>query len=211
MLDEIARDYRATAYLTGRSEMSAPLAAALRSVPRHEFVPDSQAERAYLNRPLSIGHGQTISQPFVVALMTDVLDLSPDSRVLEIGTGSGYQAAVLAVIAREVYTIEIIEALAETAAERLARLGYDNVRVRHGDGNYGWPDEAPFDRIIVTAGGRVPPKLLDQLAPGGRMVIPVDQPAGDQMLMLIEKDANGDMTERAVLPVRFVPITGDNR
>ncbi len=210
MLDEIAADYRATAHLTGRKHLSATVRRALTDVPRHEFVPSSQAGYAYWNRPLLIGHGQTISQPYIVAIMTDLLDLQPADRVLEIGTGSGYQAAVLAEIVAAVYTIEIVEPLAHTAAERLRRLGYTNVEVRHGDGNLGWADASPFDAIIVTAGGRIPPALLEQLAPGGRMVIPVDQPDGSQMLVLVDKDADGAITQRDVLPVRFVPITGAN-
>ncbi len=210
MLKEIAEDFRRTAHLTGRSEMQANVERAMRDVPRHEFVSPGQSDRAYVNRPLLIGHGQTISQPYIVALMTDLLDLESKSRVLEIGTGSGYQAAVLAKIASEVFTIEIVEPLGKSAEERLQRLGYDNVQVRIGDGNYGWPEAAPFDGIIVTAGGRLPPVLVDQLKPGGRMVIPINQSDGSQELIVLNKDLSGEISQRSALPVRFVPITGEN-
>ena len=210
MLDEINADYRLTAHHTGLREMSPAVRRAISAVPRHAFVSAAQADQAYWNRPLSIGHGQTISQPFIVALMTDLLRLSPGDRVLELGTGSGYQAAVLADIGAEVYTLEIVAALADAAAERLRELGYTGVHVRRGDGNHGWPEAAPFDAVIVTAGGRIPPALIAQLKPGGRMVIPVDQPGGDQMLVLIEKDDDGNVHQSDVLPVRFVPITGEN-
>ena len=210
MLAEIAEDFRLTAHLTGRAKMRESVAKAMREVPRHAFVAPEKREQAYINRPLLIGHGQTISQPFIVALMTDLLDLRGDEQVLEIGTGSGYQAAILAEIAQHVTTVEIIAELASTAAERLQRLGYHNVDVHVGDGNYGWPAAAPFDRIIVTAGGRLPPRLLAQLKPGGRMVIPVNQSHSDQQLLLIEKHADGKISQQAILPVRFVPITGDN-
>ncbi len=210
LLDEIALDFRATAEVTGRKAMSPAVAAALREVPRHEFVPPAAARQAYLNRPLVIGHGQTISQPFVVALMTELLDLQVADRVLEIGTGSGYQAAVLARLAAQVYTIEIVEPLGEAARERLARLGYRNVTVRVGDGNRGWPEAAPFDAIIVTAGGRLPPALLEQLAPGGRLVIPIEVQPGGQELRIYRKDASGAVSMERNLPVSFVPLTGDN-
>lgn len=209
MLEEIAADYRATAYLTGRHRMNANLRAALARVPRHAFVPDNLVDYAYVNRPLSIGHGQTISQPFIVALMTDLLDLEPGCSVLEIGTGSGYQAAVLAELGASVYSIEIVAPLAAAAAARLRELGYTNIMVKAGDGNYGWPEAAPFDRIIVTAGGRLPPALLEQLAVGGKLIIPLEDPSGEQVLTLFEKSPDGTVSQRAVLPVRFVPITGD--
>lgn len=209
MLEEIAADYRATGYLTGRHRMSENLRAALVRVPRYAFVPAALVDYAYVNRPLSIGHGQTISQPFIVALMTDLLDLEPSCSVLEIGTGSGYQAAVLAELCASVYTIEIVTPLAEAAARRLGDLGYSNITVKAGDGNYGWPEAAPFDRIIVTAGGRLPPALLEQLAPGGKLIIPLDSTQGDQVLTLFEKSPDGKVSQRAILPVRFVPITGD--
>lgn len=182
--------------------------AALRSVPRHEFVPDGLRDAAYADRPLPIGHGQTISQPYVVARMTALLRAEADDRMLEVGTGSGYQAAVLAEIVDSVYTIEIIEPLAESARARLERLGYGTVRVRHGDGYFGWPEAAPFDGIVVTAAAsHIPPPLMEQLAPGGRMVIPVGPPLQVQSLMLVEKRADGSVVQRHVMPVRFVPFT----
>jgi len=181
---------------------------AMVAVPRHEFVPVQYKRRAYGDSPLPIGYGQTISQPYIVAEMTRQLRLKPGSRVLEIGTGSGYQAAVLTHFTRHVYTIEIIKPLAAAAAKRLKRLGYTVVQVRHADGYYGWPKAGPFDAIIVTAAaGQIPPPLIKQLAPGGRMVIPVGKPFGTQSLMLIEKDARGKIRSRSLMAVRFVPFT----
>jgi protein-L-isoaspartate(D-aspartate) O-methyltransferase len=181
---------------------------AMGSVPRHRFVPEGQEPQAYQNRPLPIGHGQTISQPYIVALMTDLLKLRKEDRVLEVGTGSGYQAAVLSVLVKAVYSIEIVKPLAEEAAQRLTRLGYANVQVRAGDGYGGWPEHAPFDAIMVTAGApHVPPALVEQLKPGGRMVIPVGPASAIQSLMLIEKRPDGTVAEREVIPVRFVPLT----
>ena len=180
---------------------------AIARVPRHLFVPPAQRPHAYENRPLPIGHEQTISQPYVVALMTDLLKPGKQDRVLEIGTGSGYQAAVLAELVRSVYTIEIVEPLAVEARQRLDRLGYRNVEVRTGDGYKGWEERAPFDAIMVTAGAdEVPPPLLRQLKPGGRMVIPVG-PAESLYLTLIEKQADGSIRSRRIVPVRFVPLT----
>ena len=182
---------------------------AMLRVPRHAFVARRYRSDAYDDRPLPIGHGVTISQPYIVALMTQLLDLDAQDRVLEVGTGSGYQAAVLAEIVAHVYTIEIIDELAQSADERLAALNYENVTVRGGDGYYGWPHASPFDGIIVTAAaGHVPPPLLAQLAPGGRMVIPVGSPYDVQRLVLVTKDESGDVSSRDVLPVRFVPLTG---
>jgi protein-L-isoaspartate(D-aspartate) O-methyltransferase len=181
--------------------------AAMAKVPREEFVPPELRAASYADQALPIGHGQTISQPFIVAFMTEKLELKPADRVLEIGTGSGYQAAVLAELAAEVYTIEIIEPLAKNAEATLARLGYKNVRVKIGDGYKGWPERAPFDAIIVTcAPDRIPQPLTEQLTEGGRMIIPVGGP-GDQELYLLEKK-NGQLEQRAVLPVRFVPMAG---
>ena len=181
--------------------------AAMRKVPRHLFVPENLIPEAYDDTPLPIGYGQTISQPYIVALMTELLQLRGDEKVLEVGTGSGYQAAVLAELAREVYTIEIVEPLARQAAERLRELGYTNVHVRHGDGYDGWPEKAPFDGIIVTAAPEeIPKPLLDQLKPGGRLVIPVG--AWSQDLLVVTKSADGKITRRVVIPVRFVPMTG---
>jgi len=177
---------------------------AMETVPRHEFVPKGSINQAYDDHPLHIGHGQTISQPYIVALMSEVLELEREDRVLEIGTGSGYQAAVLAELVDQVYSIEIVEELGRDAAERLSRLGYDNVQVRIGDGYKGWPDEAPFDAVIVTAAPEtVPQALVDQLAEGGRMVLPVG--VGVQELLLIEKK-NGKAVERHITSVRFVPM-----
>jgi protein-L-isoaspartate(D-aspartate) O-methyltransferase len=180
---------------------------AMRTVPRHRFVPADLTSRAYDDSPLPIGHGQTISQPYIVAHMTDVLAVSPQHRVLEVGTGSGYQAAVLGQLARDVFTIEIVEPLATSAAATLKDLGYANVRVRNGDGYAGWPEQAPFDRIIVTAApADIPKPLLDQLAPGGRMVIPVGEQGQAQWMTIVEKTARG-IVERRTIPVQFVPFT----
>ena len=184
---------------------------AMRRVPREEFVPAEVRARAYEDHPLSIGEGQTISQPYIVAFMTELAALDGHERVLEIGTGSGYQAAVLGELAREVYTIEIVEPLARRAAETLRRLGYRNVEVRHGDGYRGWPEKAPFDVILLTAAPpEVPRPLLEQLAQGGRLIAPVDVPSGDQELVVITRTAHG-LERRSVLPVRFVPMTGEAR
>jgi protein-L-isoaspartate(D-aspartate) O-methyltransferase len=183
---------------------------AMTSVPRHEFVPAAQRRWAYDDGPLPIGYGQTISQPYIVAFMTEHLSPQATHRVLEIGTGSGYQAAVLAQLVREVYSIEIIEPLATRAAADLHRLGYSNVFVRSGDGYQGWPDKAPFDSVIVTcAPEHIPQPLVDQLKEGGRMIIPVG-PAQDQTLYVLEKQ-DGKVRQRAVLPVRFVPMTGQGQ
>jgi protein-L-isoaspartate(D-aspartate) O-methyltransferase len=180
----------------------------MKEVPRHEFVSDRDQDQAYDDRPLPIGHGQTISQPFIVALMTDLLQVGPDAVVLEVGTGSGYQAAVLAHLVQDVHTIEIIPELAESATERLQRLGYQKVKIYTGDGYYGVPDPAPYDGIVVTAAAnQVPPPLIQQLKPGGRMVIPVGGGFALQHLMLVEKDADGRVRTRQTLPVRFVPLT----
>jgi protein-L-isoaspartate(D-aspartate) O-methyltransferase len=180
---------------------------AMRTVPRHEFVPARQRDDAYVDSPLPIGHGATISQPYIVALMTELARPVRGMRVLEVGTGSGYQAAVLAHIGCRVWTIEIERPLAEAAQARLAALGYTGIAVRTGDGRLGWSDAAPFDAILVTAAAEaVPPALLAQLAPGGRLVIPVDVPGGYQDLVVIEKAADGTTRERRVIPVRFVPL-----
>ncbi len=208
MVREIEGDVRATARWIGKGELDPRVMEAMGTVPRHEFVPESELRRAYANRPLPIGYGQTISQPYIVALMTDLLSPGSDDAVLEIGTGSGYQAAVLSRLVGEVYTIEIIPELASSARKRLARLGYQNVAARTGDGYYGWEEHAPFDGIVVTAAaGQIPPPLIEQLKPGGRMVIPVGSPFLTQELVLVEKDAAGAVTTRALLPVAFVPFT----
>ena len=208
MVEEIAALTRDTRFETGRAALSARVMAAMAKVPRHEFVPASQFANAYANRPLPIGLGQTISQPYIVALMTDLMEVKPGDRVLEIGTGSGYQAAVLAELAGTVYTIEIVEPLGREAAERLIRLGYRNVATRIGDGYQGWPGEAPFDSIMVTAAPReVPQPLIDQLKPGGKLVVPIGGQGAGQSLLLIEKQPDGTVTRRNVLAVRFVPLT----
>ena len=195
---------------TGRPRFGEAVMAAMGKVPRHRFVPVLQDIFAYDNRPLPIGEGQTISQPYIVALMTDLLDPKPTDTVLEVGTGSGYQAAVLAELVAKVYTIEIVEALGLRARQVLGELGYRNVEVRVGDGYGGWPAAAPFDAIIVTAApAAVPQPLIDQLKPGGRMVIPVGAPSDVQHLLLVEKQSDGRTTTRRTLPVRFVPLTRD--
>jgi protein-L-isoaspartate(D-aspartate) O-methyltransferase len=204
MVDEITTEHSGLAGLDPRVKD------AIARVPRHLFVPAAQQPYAYENRPLPIGHEQTISQPYIVALMTDLLKPAREDRVLEIGTGSGYQAAVLAELVRSVHTIEIVEPLAVEARERLDRLGYRNVEVRTGDGYKGWEERAPFDAIMVTAGAdEVPPPLLRQLKPGGRMIIPVGPAGSVQYLTLIEKQADGSIRSRRVAPVRFVPFTRD--
>ena len=211
LIEQIESDTRETRGYTGRARLSSSVIEAMRTVPRHEFVDRYGARAAYANRPLPIGHGQTISQPFIVALMTDLMEPEPEHKVLEIGTGSGYQAAVLSVLVDEVYTIEIIPELAEAAAKRLDALGYDNVFVKAGDGYYGWPEAAPFDGIIVTAvGPDIPADLLEQLKPGGRMVLPVGTQYSAQDLTVVTRLEDGSYTSREVLPVAFVPLTGDH-
>ena len=208
MVDEV-QAYARTAQAPGAG-FDPDVMRALGEVPRHEFVPDDQKRVAYENRPLPIGHGQTISQPYIVALMTDLADPAPGDTVLEVGTGSGYQAAIFAELVRSVYSIEIIEPLANRAKETLERLGYDNVVTRLGDGYYGWDEHGPFDAIVVTAAAsHVPPPLINQLKPGGRMVIPVGGRFLTQQLLLIEKQENGDITTKQVAAVRFVPLTGE--
>jgi protein-L-isoaspartate(D-aspartate) O-methyltransferase len=209
LIAEIQADYRETGRMTGQAEMDPLVAQVLDKVPRHEFVPPTARDDAYRNQPLAIGHGQTISQPYIVAVMTDLLDINKESVVLEIGTGSGYQAAVLAELAKQVFTIEIIEELGNQATERLQGLGYTNIATKIADGYYGWPDHAPFDAIMVTAGiDHIPPPLVQQLKSGGKMLIPVGGSFLTQYLVLVEKDAKGDVTTRQLLPVRFVPLTG---
>jgi len=186
--------------------------AAMRRVPRHEFVLPHDRDQAYGDHPLPIGHGQTISQPYIVAYMTEVLRPRPGLKVLEVGTGSGYQAAVLAQIGCAVRTIEIFKPLADSARARLRRLGYRDVTVRHGDGHFGWQDEAPFDAVIVTAAaGYIPPRLVEQLRPGGHMVIPVGSVYGVQSLVLVDKGRDGRLRTRSLLPVRFVPMLKGRR
>ena len=197
--------------IAGRGVSNPAVLAAMREVPRHEFVPENVRRYAYADEPLPIGQDQTISQPYIVAAMTELILVGRDDNVLEIGTGSGYQAAVLARIVRHVYSIEIVPELGQTAAARLGRLGYTNVEVRIGDGYVGWPEHAPFDGIIVTAGAdHVPEPLVAQLKAGGRMVIPVGPAQGVQSLLLIEKKPDGAIYTNNVMSVRFVPLTGDH-
>jgi protein-L-isoaspartate(D-aspartate) O-methyltransferase len=210
MVAELAAMARDTGGATGRPRLSQAVMEAMATVPRHRFVPLLQEAVAYENRPLPIGEGQTISQPFLVALMTDLLDPRAGDTVLEIGTGSGYQAAVLAQLVAKVYTIEIVEPLGRQAMRLLEQLGYRNVAVRIGDGYNGWPEAAPFNSIIVTAApAEIPRPLIDQLKPGGRMVIPAGGSSGSQYLLLVEKQPDGTATTRRTLPVRFVPLTRD--
>ena len=207
LLEEIVAEVRQTASQTGRAAISPRVMSALARVPRHAFVPASDHPFAYINRPLSIGYGQTISQPYIVAIMTDLLDLKEDDRVLEIGCGSGYQAAILAETAGEVYSVEVVAELAEEARMRLARLNYARVHIRVGDGYQGWPDQAPFDAIIVTsAPPSIPETLVAQLKPGGRLVIPVGAAGQTQTLYRCERAADGHLACSSKLPVAFVPM-----
>lgn len=206
MVREISELSAQVAAETGQSTLDEEVLEAIEAVRRHEFVPSFQRPAAYKNRPLPIGAGQTISQPFIVALMTDLLNLQPEHKVLEIGTGCGYQAAVLAKLAKDVYTIEIVESLGRDAAQTLSRLGYTNVHTKIGDGYAGWIEHAPYDAIVVTAApDHIPAALVEQLKPGGRMVIPVGTLW--QELMVITKNADGTTTSEDVVPVRFVPLT----
>lgn len=209
MLRTIEAEAEATWRLTGRSRFRPEVMEAMAEVPREEFVPPAVKFYAFADNALPIGEGQTISQPFMVALMTDLLEPEKDHVVLEVGTGSGYQAAILSQLVRKVLSMEIIPSLAVRARELLDRLGYDNVEVRVGDGYRGWPEEAPFDGIIVTAAAsHVPPPLKEQLKPGGRLAIPIGLPYMPQELMVVEKDAAGKCRTRSVMGVAFVPLAG---
>ena len=210
MLEAVRESVRNSADYTGRSELSDRVMDAMGGVAREEFVLPEYRHLAYRNTPLPIEAGQTISQPLIVALMTELLDPQPGDVILEVGTGSGYQAAVLAKLVKHVYSVEIVEELAISAAAVLQRLGYANVTVRAGDGYAGWPQHAPFAGIIVTAAAEhLPPPLLQQLKPGGKLVIPVGEEHGYQELLVVEVDAAGEISRQSVLPVRFVPLTGD--
>lgn len=211
MVDAIREHAESAGAALGGEPLDPAVLEVMNDVPRHAFVPEDVRGEAYEDRPLPIGHGQTISQPFMVALMTDLLDLEDGDKVLEIGTGSGYQAAVLSPLADQVYSIEIVPELGRTAAEALEQAGYANVETTVGDGYYGWPDQAPFDAIVVTAAAsHIPPPLIEQLKPGGRMIVPVGSAFYSQQLMLVEKTVDGKITTRQLLPVRFVPLTGEH-
>ncbi len=207
MLDTIESEVHYTRSLIGKNALDPRVMAAMAAVPRDQFVPPELRAFAYDNGPLPIGHGQTISQPYIVALMTDLLQIGPEHEVLEVGTGSGYQTAVLAELAHRVYTIEVIGELGEASAERLRALDYTNIEYRIGNGYAGWPEHAPYDGIMVTAAAsHIPPALVEQLGPGGRLVVPVGLPYSHQELMLVEKDAGGDTHSRDILGVAFVPL-----
>lgn len=209
LVEEVASVARQIHAGTGQPELSPAVLAAMERVPRHRFIPEEERCYAYLDQPLSIGHGQTISQPYIVALMTELLHVGIGNKVLEVGTGSGYQAAILAELGVQVYSVEIVEPLSTHTSALLQELGYDRVQVRVGDGNHGWPEQAPFDAIIVAAcASHIPEPLVEQLKPGGRMVIPVGEVFSTQELMLLEKDENSRTKTHAILPVRFVPLTG---
>jgi protein-L-isoaspartate(D-aspartate) O-methyltransferase len=210
MVDQVAMHAHLVGDQTGKLALTERVMNAISRVPRHQFVPVEMKVYAYVDSPLPIGYGKTISQPFIVALMTDLLDVRPSHRVLEIGTGLGYQAAVLAELAEQVYTVEIIEELAREGERRLQEFGYSNISYRLGDGSLGWPDHAPYDRIIVTAApDLIPPPLFDQLKPGGRMVIPAGLEEAQQ-LMLVQKDETGRLATEEVLPVRFSQLVTSN-
>ena len=205
----IEADVHVTSQHLNKQALDPRVMKAMGKVLRHKFVPTSEQRFAYHNRPLPIGYGQTISQPYIVAIMTDLLKPAPDNKVLEIGTGSGYQAAILAELVEQVYSIEIIKPLGEQATHRLSHLGYDNVTTKIGDGYYGWEENAPFDAIVVTAvASHIPPPLIKQLKVGGRMVIPVGSRFLTQQLLLVTKKEGGKIATRQILPVRFVPLTG---
>jgi protein-L-isoaspartate(D-aspartate) O-methyltransferase len=207
MLEDIRLEVELTARYTGYQHFSDAVMRAMATVPRHLFVPDEMQPYAYANGPLAIGHGQTISQPYIVALMSELLAVTPDARVLEVGTGSGYQTAVLSRLVKQVYSIEIVEALSVSAGQRLRSLGYANIETRAGDGYQGWPEQAPFDGIIVTAAApHIPDPLVEQLKTGARLVVPVGQAYGSQELLIVEKGEQGTTDIRQVLPVAFVPL-----
>ena len=211
MLRVIEADVHATSKYLKKESLNPKVIEAMKTVPRHALVPFRQRKYAYLNRPLPIGYGQTISQPYIVAIMTDLLNPKPNHKVLEIGTGSGYQAAILSRLVQKVYTIEIIEALGKRAQKDISELGYTNIEMRIGDGYYGWEEHAPFDGIVVTAAAsHVPPPLIQQLKPGGRMIIPVGSRFLTQQLLLVTKDEKGTLSTRQLLPVQFVPLTGSH-
>lgn len=207
MIADIESEVKYTRSMIGKDELDPRVMEAMARVPREEFVPPELEYAAFDNGPLPIGHGQTISQPYIVALMTDMLQLEPDHRVLEVGTGSGYQTAILSLLCERVYTMEVVKELSEAAASLLERRGYYNIETRAGSGYDGWAEYAPYDGIIVTAAAtHIPPALIEQLKPGGRLVIPVGQPYSHQELMLVEKDQRGGSHVKSVLGVAFVPL-----
>ncbi len=207
MLSDIEWEVKLTRSMIGKAALSDRVMAAMKQVPRHKFIPKALREYAYQNGPVPIGFGQTISQPYIVALMSDLLDTKPSDVVLEIGTGSGYQAAILSKLVRQVYSIEVVEELATMARTHLHELGYNNVEVRTGDGNLGWPEHAPYDGIIVTAAApHIPQSLIDQLRTGARLVIPLGLPYSAQELMVVEKKPGGKIETQDILSVAFVPL-----
>ena len=211
MLNDIEMEVRMTSHLIGKKSLDDKVMAVMEQVPRHEFLPADLRYCAYENGPAPIGSGQIISQPYIVALMSDLLNTKPADIILEIGTGSGYQTAILSQLVQQVYSVEIIADLATSAGRRLNKLGYDNVEVRNDDGYFGWPEHAPYDGIIVTAAApHIPRSLIDQLRPGARLVLPVGLPYSYQELIVVEKKANGEIETRKVLGVSFVPLTGDH-
>ncbi len=211
MLNDIEMEVHLTRHLIGKNSLNDRVMTAMKKVPRHEFLPPDLRYCAYDNGPAPIGSGQTISQPYIVALMSDLLDTKPSDIILEIGSGSGYQAAVLSQLVQQVYSVEIIEDLATTARKRLIKLGYNNVEIRNDDGYFGWSEHAPYDGIIVTAAApHIPQPLIDQLRTGARLVIPVGFPYSYQELMVVEKKANGEIETQMVLGVSFVPLTGEH-
>ena len=211
MLQDIRLETQLTKSWIHKEQLDAKVLAAMEEVPRHEFVPKDLRYLAYSNGPLGIGHGQTISQPYIVALMTDLLNPQPGDVVLEVGTGCGYQTAVLSLLVKHVYSIEIVKDLANEASTRLQHLGFTNVVVRNGDGYSGWQEHSPYDSIIVTAAApSIPPPLVDQLKSGGRMVIPIGKPYGSQILSVVNKNERGEISVEDLLPVAFVPLTGDH-
>lgn len=211
MIVDIEDGVALTSNLIGKQRLDNRVMTAMRQVPREKFVPPDMRHAAFRDGALPIGHGQTISQPYIVALMTDMLELNEDSIVLEVGTGSGYQAAILACLAQQVYSIERLPALAQAAQQRLRDMGYDNVETRCADGYQGWPEKAPFDAIVVTAAAAfIPPALLEQLKPGGRMVIPIGMPSMHQELMLVSKDRLGETHSSSLLGVAFVPLVEES-
>lgn len=211
MIEVIESEVAFTRQMIGRDHLAPQVMDAMREVPRDAFVPPDLIDAAFDNGPLPIGHGQTISQPYIVAVMTELLQLRPEHRVLEVGTGSGYQSAILSRLCRQVYSMEVVRELSDSAQRLFQRLGYDNIQIRTGNGYAGWPEHAPYDGIIATAAaGYIPPALIEQLKPGGRLVIPVGEPYSYQELILVEKDPQGETHTRDIFGVAFVPMVDTN-